>query len=99
MLSHRVFNSLIFAKQVNHSPRPMQFSYSSDYLVQMMYRELPPEMVQAVTQMMMQDQPLAAQYASLRKAKSQLPQVQFNPSRAVIDRILKYSAETAVAPC
>jgi len=56
-------------------------------------------MVQAVTQMMMQDQPLAAQYASLRKAKSQLPQVQFNPSRAVIDRILKYSAETAVAPC
>ncbi len=70
--------------------------YTSDDLVQMLYLELPLEAAAALRQAMAADHRLAARFASLRKAKRAMPKVTFDPSPAVLSRILQYSAETAV---
>lgn len=70
--------------------------YTSDDLVQMLYLELPQEAAVALKQAMAADRRLAARFTALRKAKRAMPKVTFDPSPAVISRILQYSAETAV---
>ncbi len=73
----------------------MEKTYTyDDALVQFLYHEMPAaDAVEMVT--MIEDDPdLHAEFNSLLLAKTQLPKVQFNPSQATLNNILRYSART-----
>lgn len=74
----------------------MKTHYIPHALIELLYRELPPESVRVFTEKIRKDETLTALYHAFRKAKTQLPDVQFRPSSRVINRILSYSAKTAI---
>jgi hypothetical protein len=74
----------------------MKAQYIPHALIELLYRELPPDAVKVCTEKIRKDEQLAALFHAFRKAKAQLPDVQFHPSSRVINRILLYSAKTAV---
>jgi hypothetical protein len=74
----------------------MKAHYIPHALVELLYRELPPEAVKVFAEKIRKDKKLATLFQAFRKAKAQLPEVQFHPSSRVINRILLYSAKTAI---
>lgn len=74
----------------------MKAHYIPHALIELLYRELPPEAVKELTAKIRKDEKLWTLFNAFRKAKAQLPQVQFHPSNGVVNRILLYSARTAV---
>lgn len=74
----------------------MKESYTNNALIQFLYHELPVEETINVIDALEHDAVFRADYDELHLAKNQLPKVQFNPSSAVLNNILLYSAQTAL---
>lgn len=73
----------------------MEETYTiEEAMIQMIYREL--DVTDAMELALeMEDVPeLSMRYSDLLNTRNNLPKVEFKPSRAVIDRILNYSATT-----
>jgi len=74
----------------------MEETYTNDALmVQFMYRELMAGDAVELAHLIQENTEISAHFNSLLFAKAQLPKVQFNPSPAVLNNILQYSAKTA----
>jgi hypothetical protein len=64
-------------------------------LVRSLYNETTASENQILNQDLAQNAELKAEYKMLREGKDALPNVLFNPSESVLDRILAYSRATA----
>ena len=73
----------------------MEETYTYDALVHFLYREMPAIEAIETAQSLDADPALRAQFDELLLAKTQLPKARFNPSSAVLNNILQYSAKTA----
>ena len=74
----------------------MEKTYTyDDALVQFLYHEMPAADAVELVAMIEEDPDLHAEFNSLLLAKTQLPKVQFHPSPASLQHILRYSAQTA----
>lgn len=75
----------------------MDQTYTYDaQMVQFLYRELSASDAFEMAHLIEDDAELGADFSQLLFAKAQLPKVQFNPSSAVLQKILQYSAKTAL---
>jgi hypothetical protein len=74
----------------------MDDTHTLDALVQFLYRELAAEEVPSTVNNLENVEGLRIAYGELLTAKAQLPKVVFNPSTDTLNRILQYSASTAV---
>ena len=74
----------------------MEKTYTYDNaLVQFLYHEMPAAEAVEMVAMIEEDPNLHAEFNSLLLSKTQLPKVQFHPSRATLNNILRYSAKSA----
>ncbi|MBL7825700.1 MAG: hypothetical protein JNJ57_03650 [Saprospiraceae bacterium] len=73
----------------------MEETYTYDALVQFLYHEMPAAEAVEMAHSLEADDYLHSEFKSLQVAKSQLPKVQFTPSKSTISNILQYSAKTA----
>ena len=74
----------------------MEKTYTYDNaLVQFLYHEMPAADAVEMVAMIEEDPDLHAEFNSLLLSKTQLPKVQFHPSRATLSNILRYSAKSA----
>jgi hypothetical protein len=64
-------------------------------LLALLYHEMPLEVELELYAQVREDPELLATYHELFQAKMQFPQVMFNPSKSVIQRILQYSTKTS----
>lgn len=71
------------------------YTYYDD-LVQFLYHEMPAGEAAEMANLIEDDSEMNAMFNDLLSAKTQLPKVQFNPSQAVLNRILQYSTKTAL---
>lgn len=71
------------------------YTYYDD-LVQFLYHEMPAGEAAEMAHLIEDDSEINAMFNKLLSAKTQLPKVQFNPSQAVLNRILQYSTKTAL---
>lgn len=67
-------------------------------LLRLIYNELPMSHSRILKQHIAEDTALRSEFEMLKDAKNALPQVLFNPSDAVLNRILAYSRHAAVEP-
>lgn len=75
----------------------MDETYTYDaQMVQFLYRELSASDAFEMAHLIEHDANAGAEFIHLLFAKAQLPKVQFNPSSAVLQKILQYSAKTAL---
>lgn len=65
-------------------------------LIQFLYHELPAGEAVELVHLLEEDFEMHGVFDDLALAKTQLPKVQFNPSTAVMNRILQYSTKTAL---
>lgn len=75
---------------------PMEEPYTSNALVQFMYRDLEPGDAIEMAHLIDEDDELFDLYTQLLFAKNQLPKAAFNPSTAVLNNILQYSTKTTL---
>lgn len=76
---------------------PMEETYTyNDLMVQFLYRELSAGDAVEMAHLIEENADFGSDFNSLLFAKAQLPKVQFNPSPAVLNNILQYSAKTAL---
>lgn len=76
---------------------PMEETYTYDAsMVQFLYRELSAGDAVEMAHLIEENPEIGADFNTLLFAKAQLPKVQFNPSPAVLNNILQYSAKTAL---
>ena len=73
----------------------MEKNYTYNALVQFLYREMPSDEASEMVAMLELDPDLRDTFEDLFFAKMQLPKAQFNPSTAVLNRVLQYSTHTA----
>jgi hypothetical protein len=79
---------------------PMEESHTLNALVQFIYHDMPAgEAVTQTTRILLNDISLKGAYTEMLAAKTELPKVLFSPSSEVVNRILQYSAKTAVGCC
>lgn len=79
---------------------PMEENHTLNAFVQFIYHDMPAgEAVANTTQILLSDASLKVTYTEMLAAKTELPKVLFNPSSEVLNKILQYSAKTAVDPC
>lgn len=74
----------------------MEKTYTYQPLVQFLYHEMPAGDAVEMAHSIEDDECLHAEFNLLLSAKSQLPKVQFHPSKTSISNILQYSAKTAL---
>jgi hypothetical protein len=75
----------------------MDETYTYDaQLVQFLYRELSASDAFEMAHLIEESADCSADFNALLFAKAQLPKVQFNPSSAVLQKILQYSAKTTL---
>lgn len=87
---------IFFTLQTFGKP-PMDETYTYDaQMVQFLYRELSASEAFEMAHLIEDDAELSDDFNALLFAKAQLPKVQFNPSPAVLQNILQYSAKTAL---
>lgn len=73
----------------------MEKTYTyEDALVQFLYHEMSAADAVEMVGMIEDDPDLHAEFNSLLLAKTQLPKVQFHPSRSALDNILRYSTRS-----
>lgn len=73
----------------------MEENYTSNALVQFLYREMPAEEAVEMAHLIEEDADLRDLFDDLLLAKVQLPKARFNPSSTAINNILQYSTKTA----
>ena len=74
----------------------MNKTHTPDALVQFLFRELSAFEAVETAQLIDHNPVVRAEYATLQAAKMQLPKVHFNPSANVLQRVMQYSATTAL---
>ncbi len=75
---------------------PMEENYTSNALVQFVYREMPADQAVEMAHQIDEDPELRSMFDDLLLAKIQLPKARFNPSNNVLNNILQYSTKTAL---
>jgi hypothetical protein len=73
----------------------MEENYTSNALVQFLYREMPAEEAVEMAHLLEEDTEMRDLFDDLLLAKVQLPKARFNPSSTAINNILQYSTKTA----
>ena len=67
-------------------------------LVRLVYNDMPLREEMALRNELAGNDALTSELTMLREAKNALPNVQFNPSESVLDRIMVFSRQTAHEP-
>ena len=67
-------------------------------LVRLIYNDMPLREEMALRNELAGNDALTSELRMLREAKNALPNVQFNPSESVLDRIMLFSRQTAHEP-
>ena len=67
-------------------------------LVRLVYNDMPLREEMALRNELAGNDALTSELSMLREAKNALPNVQFNPSESVLDRIMVFSRQTAHEP-
>ena len=67
-------------------------------LVRLIYNDMPLREEMALRNELAGNDALTSELRMLREAKNALPNVQFNPSESVLDRIMVFSRQTAHEP-
>lgn len=76
---------------------PMDETYTYDaQMVQFLYRELASGDAVEMAHLIEDNSEISAEFNDLLFAKAQLPKVLFQPSSAVLQNIVQYSAKTAL---
>ena len=91
---HKFIN---YSKYQKRAQPPMEETYTyENALVQYLYHELPAGEAVEMVHLLEEDFEMHGVFDDLALAKTQLPKVQFNPSQAVLNRILQYSTKTSL---
>ena len=70
--------------------------FTPELLVKFLYKETTASETLAVNEALYKDPELQSEYESLKQAHAYLPNVKFKPSSNTLQKILRYSEQTAV---